>query len=432
MASRSVIIDTDPGVDDILALLLALASRDNILAITTVHGNIDLFNTTRNILSLFTVLKSASATDPHATWAKKLFNGGEKIKLAAGAKHPLVRERQLDAAYFHGIDGLGGVSLAFPEYLPALGWQDSFPTLRSSKATTEIMEFDGVTASQKPAHLEILSILAEEPRGTVTIVAVGPLTNLSLACSLDYDTFSRVKEVVVMGGAIACPGNVTPVAEFNFLADPEAAAHLFSYTSQTPRATYSESPGSIKKKLDIKLLPLDTTTHITLSQESWDSLPKGVLKQWCDVFIDRTFNTMKSLYQDASIEKLGLTMHDPACIWFVLSPGDGWIEHKAMDIRIETDGRWTRGSCIIDRRLRTPKKIESTPTRVPEHLAKLEADLNEVGVAGDHIEEEKESDKGSWLDLQKANCVTLVSRTASNVHDEEAFLRCFGGLVFAT
>lgn len=409
MARTKIILDTDPGVDDVLALLLALASPElEILAITTVHGNINLTNTTRNTLSLFNALKAASeTTDPSVAWTKALFEG-KKITLAAGAVSPLNKEKQLDAAYFHGRDGLGGVSDTFPQYLPSKGWESSFPALRSE--SLGVQEFAGVTASQRLAHDEMIHILESEPEDTVTIVAVGPLTNLSLACTTNYASFSRVKEIVIMGGALAVPGNATPTAEFNILADPEAAAHLFSFTSPTPSSTYHLSPESVAKRLQITLLPLDTTTHVCLSHPAWYAAPKSLLSDWCNVFLSRTFETMKGLYKDSSIEKINLSMHDPACIWYLTShsshnanggDNDGWVVETEVDVRIETEGRWTRGSCVLDFRGR-------------ERIAE---GVEDVG-----------SDQDSWLSMKTGNRLAWVSKTPGS----EAFVTCLMGRVFGS
>ncbi|ORY78531.1 Inosine/uridine-preferring nucleoside hydrolase domain-containing protein [Protomyces lactucae-debilis] len=398
---QKIIIDTDPGVDDVLALLMALASPElDLLAITTVHGNIDLYNTTRNALSLFNVLQA----DGSQSWMKR----DKPVLLAAGALHPLVAEKAVDAAYFHGRDGLGNVSAAFPEHVPGDSFTKEFSTVPTASADDKPLQAaQGLQLSSRPAHEEILRILAEEPEDTVTIVALGPLTNLSLAATQDYKTLARCKEFVIMGGALAVPGNVTPKAEFNCLGDPEAWAHILSLSSKRPQSTWHSSPESLHKRLELTLLPLDTTTFILLSYGDWHnatSLPnvkETLLARWCSVFIERTFETMKHLFTEASVEKLRLSMHDPACIWYLLRDRDDarWKIKKELDVRMECEGRWTRGMCIVDERGRQ---------RLAEGL------------------EEDESDHDGWLSSSRGNRVAWVKETPGS----EAFTRDLLSRVF--
>jgi inosine-uridine nucleoside N-ribohydrolase len=173
-----VLIDCDPGHDDAIALLLALASPElEILGVTTVAGNQTLEKTTANALRVLE------------------FAGRPEIPVAAGAERPLVRDPFV-AAYVHGETGLDG-----PDLPPAQG---------------------------SPLDRHAADFLADKIRereGDVTLVPTGPLTNVALMLALHPDV--RPARIVLMGGAVA-EGNVTPAAEFNIWWDPEAAARVFA------------------------------------------------------------------------------------------------------------------------------------------------------------------------------------------------------------
>jgi pyrimidine-specific ribonucleoside hydrolase len=174
-----VIIDTDPGVDDALALLLAMRSPElKIEAITPVAGNVPLDLTLPNALRLVEI---AGRTD---------------IPVAAGARAPLVR-RLVTATYAHGENGLGGA--VFPE-----------PTTKPVAT---------------PAAEIIRQIVRKYP-GEVTLITIGPLTNIATALNSDPELASMVRALVMMGGSLS-GGNITPAAEFNVYVDPEAARIIF-------------------------------------------------------------------------------------------------------------------------------------------------------------------------------------------------------------
>lgn len=177
-AVRDLIIDTDPGADDVVALLLAMASPGElkIRAITTVAGNVRLEKTSRN-----------------ARLARE-WGGREEIPVYAGAGRPLVRT-PIYAADVHGEEGLIGV----PVHEPRLG-------LAKGNAVQYLVE----------------TLSLAEP-ASVTIAMLGPQTNLALALVQQPDIVKGIKEVVVMGGAHFNGGNITPTAEFNVYADPHAA-----------------------------------------------------------------------------------------------------------------------------------------------------------------------------------------------------------------
>lgn len=154
--------------------------------------------------------------------------------VAVGATEPLA-EHMMVADFFHGIDGLGGIHNSHPHLSPAETWKSLFKPVPESLSPEDAAELQAVKdqhslfePSLKPAHEQMLELLRDNEPDTITIVAVGPLTNLALAAAKDPETFLRVKEVVVMGGAIEAPGNVSkpfPTC-FDLLQRGPEAAHV--------------------------------------------------------------------------------------------------------------------------------------------------------------------------------------------------------------
>ena len=176
-----LLIDTDPGVDDALALLMAFADeRHDIVALTIAAGNVGLEHTVRNALKLCEVA------------------GRDDIPVFAGTADPLLHP-SVDAAHVHGVDGFGDVNL---------------PAAKRN-------------ADPEQAALAILR-LSHQYAGELFLVALGPLTNIALALKLDPSLPLRVKRFLVMGGAITGHGNIIPAAEFNIAFDPEAAHIVFT------------------------------------------------------------------------------------------------------------------------------------------------------------------------------------------------------------
>jgi pyrimidine-specific ribonucleoside hydrolase len=176
-----LVIDTDPGIDDALAILLALASPEvDLRLVTTVHGNVDLAQTTENALR---VLHLAGRSD---------------VPVAAGARASLVHPQPERAGHVHGEGGLGGVQLATSPAAP----------------------------DPRPAVVALAELLltSSEP---VTVAAIGPLTNLALLLGVYPEAAARIDRLVVMGGSAGRGGNVTAAAEFNIWSDPEAAQAVF-------------------------------------------------------------------------------------------------------------------------------------------------------------------------------------------------------------
>lgn len=182
MAPRKIIIDTDPGQDDAVAILLALASPElQVLGITTVAGNVPLALTSRNAR---VVCELARRTD---------------VPVFAGCDRPLARPL-VTAEHVHGKTGLDGADL--PD--PVMPLQDAH----------------GVDF--------LIDTLRREPSGSVTLCTLGPLTNVAAALARAPDIAPRIAEIVAMGGAYFEVGNITPAAEFNIYVDPEAAAAVLA------------------------------------------------------------------------------------------------------------------------------------------------------------------------------------------------------------
>jgi pyrimidine-specific ribonucleoside hydrolase len=176
---RTIIIDCDPGIDDALAILMALASPGelDIAGITTVGGNVGISETTRNALALVAL-------------------AGRRVPVAKGADCPLVVEKSR-AVSVHGTDGLGGVKLPEPAW-----------------------------AVEEVSAWEFIRDTADRLDGRLELVAIGPLTNVAIALAA-YPRLARSIRAIHMMGGSAGLGNVTPAAEFNTYVDPHAAAAVF-------------------------------------------------------------------------------------------------------------------------------------------------------------------------------------------------------------
>ncbi|CAG8524669.1 11759_t:CDS:2 [Funneliformis mosseae] len=355
--SSPVIIDTDPGIDDALALSLALASPQlDIKAITVVFGNSSIKDTTRNLLTLFDVidkeieyLKNASPhnNDVHPEeWEKErriLLNRFEWSKpvVAIGADKPMKATEHL-AVDFHGIDGFGQIHTTHPHYTPK--------DLKNLKSNRYEM-------SSRDAIDEILIQLKNSPPFTITIIALGPLTNLALAYEKDKRTFSRVKQIICLGGAINSPGNTTPCAEFNIYADPDAACILTEATKGfSPSVTIQNKIEMLHHRdhvpLHLTVLPINGihlyikvfTNHVTSLNTP--------LSVFVTAFMDYAFNKMRNYYGIYSLE-----MHDPVAVAFaidILTNKSPVYTSEFVDMKIETQGIYTRGMTIVDSRPKPP------------------------------------------------------------------------------
>lgn len=227
MTAQKIIIDTDPGQDDAVAILLALASPEDVelLGITCVAGNVPLPLTVKNARIICELA------------------GKPETKIFAGCDRPIARPL-VTAEHVHGKTGLDGIDL--PE--PVMPVQDS-----------HAVDF-------------IIETLRAEASGTVTLCPIGPLTNIATALTRAPDIAERIKQIVLMGGAYFEVGNITPAAEFNIYVDPEAADIVF------------------KSGVPLVVMPLDVT-HKALTNrarvEAFRALPGTVgpaVASWTDFF----------------------------------------------------------------------------------------------------------------------------------------------------
>ena len=294
------LIDTDPGIDDALALLLALASPEvSVEAITTVAGNVPVDLTTANVHRILSIAAPAA-----------------RIRVARGAAAPL-RGPLVTADHVHGDDGLGGIST-----LREADGRLRYPAPASAAFRATAGSVDGA---------DLILEMADRFAGQLVIVTLGPLTNLAVALERDRRRLSRVARIVVMGGAIAEPGNVTPSAEYNFHVDPEAAAAV------------------LRSGLPLEIVPLDATEQVRLRR---GDLAAALERGWGPVarFIDDFTGHLFS-FGDRRGEE-GFALHDPLAVGVALDPL--LVELKPYHVDVEDEGRLTRGASVADRRRLLP------------------------------------------------------------------------------
>ena len=288
---RRVIIDTDPGIDDALALMLALRSpRLRIEALTTVAGNVPLDHCVTNA---FHILHAAGIDNPPP--------------VVRGCAVPLQRA-PVTASHVHGSDGLGDIS-----------------AIREPDGKVRYPAPEGVTVAAHAADL-MANLIGSNP-GEITIVTLGPLTNIATALERRPEAMSNVRDIIVMGGSLNGVGNVTAVAEFNFFADPDAAQAV------------------VRSGLPVTLVGLDVTHQARIRREAF--LERAEQSQAPGA---RFLRELSRHYFDfaESHGKQECFLHDPLAIGVAIDPSFVRTEGFAADV--ETGGGLTTGMLVADRR----------------------------------------------------------------------------------
>ncbi|KAF9474572.1 nucleoside hydrolase [Pholiota conissans] len=339
-----VIIDTDLGIDDSVAILLALASPElEILAINTSYGCTDVEASYLNIFKLYQCLEQHLTNHPAERNRFPNFNPNKKPILARGSAGPLEGEVQ-GAQYFHGRDGLGDITNRHPE-LSVASPSDSHTYLElSNKSATEVS----------------LDILKSMPPRSVTYVVIGPLTNLAQLMRADSQLVTdRIGRIISMGGALDIPGNTSPVAEFNFFLDPFAVKELLISTDLhggLPLDRFLWLPLDVTLQHELPFSAYKSAVDPTLDGPALPSSPDGktALVHFTSSFLERTREIMLQFGKDA------MELHDIVAVWCAIENppfadnqpmtlGAGW-KGRPRVFDIERVGELTRGMVVVDRR----------------------------------------------------------------------------------
>jgi purine nucleosidase/pyrimidine-specific ribonucleoside hydrolase len=297
-AKIAVVIDTDPGLDDALAIFLACASpKLDVIGVVSVAGNIGLERVTRNALRLLD------------------FIGRSGVRVIAGAARPIKREPIL-AADIHGADGLGGVAL------PA--------------SKREALDSDAT------AFLE--AELMRRPPQSLSILALGPLTNIAKLIEARPAAVARLAGIVAMGGAVRERGNVTPFAEFNIAADPEAADIV------------------LRAGIKLTLVPLDVTRKVTVDRAFCARLVAegGATARASAAMIEAYLRNIAERHKakgapTAPSPQPTFPLHDPCVMLHAIDPALFQVER--LPIKVIVDKSERDGQTVIDQKAGTEIEV---------------------------------------------------------------------------
>jgi len=277
---KQIILDCDPGQDDAVAMALAMAATDEIeiLGITAVAGNVPLNLTQRNARLMCDICQR---TD---------------MIVYAGAEKPMAHSL-VTAEHVHGKSGLDGIDIVEP--------------------ITPLQEKHGVDY--------IIETCLSAADNSITLVPTGPLTNIGLAIHQESNILPKIKEIVLMGGALREGGNITPSAEFNIYVDPEAAQIV------------------LRCGRPIVMMSLDVTHQVLTTRNRVDAIRN------LDSTVGKPIASLIEFYERYDEEKYhldGAPLHDPCTIAYLIKPD--LFSLKEVNVAVETGGKFTRGATVVD------------------------------------------------------------------------------------
>ncbi len=277
---KQIILDCDPGQDDAVAMALAMAATDEIeiLGITAVAGNVPLNLTQRNARLMCDICQR---TD---------------MIVYAGAEKPMAHTL-VTAEHVHGKSGLDGIDIVEP--------------------ITPLQEKHGVDY--------IIETCLSAADNSITLVPTGPLTNIGLAIHQESNILPKIKEIVLMGGALREGGNITPSAEFNIYVDPEAAQIV------------------LRCGRPIVMMSLDVTHQVLTTRKRVDAIRN------LDSTVGKPIASLIEFYERYDEEKYhldGAPLHDPCTIAYLIKPD--LFSLKEVNVEVETGGKFTRGATVVD------------------------------------------------------------------------------------
>ena len=313
--TKQVIIDCNVGVDDALALILAFHSPElNVKVVTGVNGNVPLNQVFENIQKVLSLIQPKN-----------------KPFIARGADQPL-KGQSIYAHSVHGKDELGGAKIGqrkgekwwqvhpgrADELITKMAHQ--YPNELTRSTTPSPVSEDNVGKRRSGSTLSLQPESSGRGAEGLTLIATGPLTNLALGLQKDLEGMRKLKEVVIMGGAVRTKGNITPYAEFNIFVNPLAAKIVF------------------ESGLPITLVPLDVTHQVSLTPQVIEERVKPINNSFSQ-FVIEAIGYDLTVHQFLRGTEL-IYLHDPLAVGVVINPDLVRKERLSIDVETKEGERW--------------------------------------------------------------------------------------------